>query len=103
MIAQAQAPDAEGMVDPMPSAKFLWQAVNQARPVQFDSANGAYFVMQLFVGEPLFLVTGHAVDLRVVDYIKSIEFAGNVLFADRIRPCSAASSSSSWFAAPSRS
>ena len=33
--------------------------------------------MQLFVGEPLFLVTGHAVDLRVVDYIKSIEFAGS--------------------------
>ena len=32
--------------------------------------------MQLFVGEPLFLVTGHAVDLRVVDYIKSIELAG---------------------------
>ena len=33
--------------------------------------------MQLFVGEPLFLVTGHAVDLRVVDYIKSIELAGS--------------------------
>ena len=32
--------------------------------------------MQLFVGEPYFLVTGHAVDLRVVDYIKSIEHAG---------------------------
>ena len=32
--------------------------------------------MQLFVGEPYFLVTGHAVDLRVVDYIKSIELAG---------------------------
>ena len=29
-----------------------------------------------FVGEPLFLVTGHAIDLKVVDYIKSIEFAG---------------------------
>src|SRR5260370_9874805 len=33
--------------------------------------------MQLFVGEPLFLVTGHAVDLRVVDYIKSIQLAGS--------------------------
>ena len=33
--------------------------------------------MQLFVGEPIFLVTGHAVDLRVVDYIKSIELAGS--------------------------
>ncbi len=32
--------------------------------------------MQLFLGEPYFLVTGHAVDLRVVDYIKSIELAG---------------------------
>ncbi len=39
--------------------------------MQFESPNGAYFVMQLFVGEPLFLATGHAVDLRVVDYIKS--------------------------------
>ena len=76
VIAQAQAADAQGMVDPLPSARFLWQAVNQGRPVQFDSAKGAYFVMQLFVGEPLFLATGHAVDLRVVDYIKSIEFAG---------------------------
>jgi two-component system nitrogen regulation sensor histidine kinase NtrY len=44
--------------------------------VQIESPTGAYFVMQLFVGEPLFLATGHAVDLRVVDYIKSIEFAG---------------------------
>ncbi|MBX9945427.1 MAG: PAS domain-containing sensor histidine kinase [Reyranella sp.] len=76
VLAHAQAPDVVGMDDPLPSARFLWQAVNQARPVQFDSANGAYFVMQLFVGEPLFLATGHAVDLRVVDYIKSIEFAG---------------------------
>lgn len=76
VIAQAQAPDAKGMTDPQPSAKFLWQAVNQARPVLFDSENGAYFVMQLFVGEPIFLATGHAVDLRVVDYIKSIELAG---------------------------
>src|SRR5258708_6985042 len=33
--------------------------------------------MQLFVGEPLFLVTGHAIDLRMVDYIKSIQFAGS--------------------------
>ena len=76
VLAHAQAPDAEGMIDPQPSAKFLWQAVNQARPVQFDSTNGAYFVMQLFVGEPFFLATGHAVDLRVVDYIKSIDLAG---------------------------
>lgn len=76
VIARAQAADDKGMADPQPSAKFLWQAVNQARPVQFDSERGAYFVMQLFVGEPIFLATGHAVDLRVVDYIKSIEFAG---------------------------
>ena len=76
VLAHAQAPDAEGMIDPQPSAQFLWQAVNQARPVQFDSTNGAYFVMQLFVGEPFFLATGHAVDLRVVDYIKSIDLAG---------------------------
>ena len=77
VIAQAKAPDAEGMANPVPPAQFLWQAVNQARPVQFESPTGAYFVMQLFVGEPLFLATGHAVDLRVVDYIKSIEFAGS--------------------------
>jgi len=76
-IANAVAPDAQGIANPVPPAKFLWQAVNQARPVQFESPNGAYFVMQLFVGEPLFLATGHAVDLRVVDYIKSIEFAGS--------------------------
>ena len=63
--------------NPVPPAQSLWQAVNQARPVQIEAPNGAYFVMQLFVGEPLFLVTGHAVDLRVVDYIKSIEFAGS--------------------------
>ena len=63
--------------DPVPPAQSLWQAVNQARPVQIEAPNGAYFVMQLFVGEPLFLVTGHAVDLRVVDYIKSIELAGS--------------------------
>ena len=44
---------------------------------QIEAPNGAYFVMQLFVGEPLFLVTGHAVDLKVVDYIKSIELAGS--------------------------
>ena len=76
VLTQAQSPDATGMADPLPSAKFLWQAVNQARPVQFDADNGAYFVMQLFVGEPFFLATGHAVDLRVVDYIKSIDLAG---------------------------
>ncbi|KAF0105368.1 MAG: two-component system NtrC family nitrogen regulation sensor histidine kinase NtrY [Rhodospirillaceae bacterium] len=77
IIAQAEAPDATGMANPVPPAQFLWQAVNQARPVQIESPTGAYFVMQLFVGEPLFLATGHAVDLRVVDYIKSIEFAGS--------------------------
>ena len=77
VIAQATAPDATGMANPVPPAQFLWQAVNQARPVQIESPTGAYFVMQLFVGEPLFLATGHAVDLRVVDYIKSIEFAGS--------------------------
>ncbi len=77
VIAQAKAPDAMGMANPVPPAQFLWQAVNQARPVQIESPTGAYFVMQLFVGEPLFLATGHAVDLRVVDYIKSIEFAGS--------------------------
>jgi two-component system nitrogen regulation sensor histidine kinase NtrY len=76
VIAHAVAPDAKPMTNPVPEAKYLWQAVNQARPVQFDSEKGAYFVMQLFVDEPLFLVTGHAVDLHVVDYIKSIEFAG---------------------------
>ena len=67
----------EGIADPVPAAQFLWQAVNQARPVEIQGPTGAYFVMQLFVGEPLFLVTGHAVDLRVVDYIKTIEFAGS--------------------------
>ncbi len=77
VIARAITPDAEGLKDPKPAAQFLWQAVNQARPVQIDSPAGAYFVMQLFIGEPLFLVTGHAVDLRVVDYIKSIELAGS--------------------------
>ena len=77
VIARAIAPDTEGIKDPVPPAQSLWQAVNQARPVQIEAPNGAYFVMQLFVGEPLFLVTGHAVDLRVVDYIKSIELAGS--------------------------
>ena len=77
VIARAMAVDAEGLKNPVPPAQSLWQAVNQARPVQIEAPNGAYFVMQLFVGEPLFLVTGHAVDLRVVDYIKSIELAGS--------------------------
>ena len=71
------APNAEGLKDPIPSAQALWRAVNQTGPVEIQAPNGAYFVMQLFVGEPLFLVTGHSVDLRVVDYIKSIEFAGS--------------------------
>jgi two-component system nitrogen regulation sensor histidine kinase NtrY len=77
VIARAVAPEAEGRKDPVPPAQFLWQAVNQAQPVQIEATNGAYFVMQLFIGEPLFLVTGHAVDLRVVDYIKNIELAGS--------------------------
>ena len=77
VIARAIAPEMVGTKDPVPSAQFLWQAVNQARPVEIPSSTGAYFAMQLFVGEPLFLVTGHAVDLRVVDYIKSIQLAGS--------------------------
>ena len=77
VVARALAPEEHGLKDPVPPAKFLWQAVNQARPVQIESANGAYFVMQLFVGEPFFLVTGHSVDLRIVDYIKSIDLAGS--------------------------
>ncbi len=76
VIARAKASDAAGLANPVPSAQFLWQAVNQGGPVPLESAEGAYFVMQLFVDEPLFLVTGHAVDLSLVDYIKSIEFAG---------------------------
>jgi two-component system nitrogen regulation sensor histidine kinase NtrY len=77
VIARALAHEAEGLKNPVPPAQSLWQAVNQARPVEIESPTGAYFAMQLFVGEPLFLVTGHAVDLRVVDYIKSIEYAGS--------------------------
>ena len=76
LIARATAPDSHPSDNPVPSAQFLWQAVNHGGPVQIDSKSGAYFVMQLFVGEPYFLVTGHAVDLKVVDYIKSIELAG---------------------------
>ncbi len=77
VLASAITAGAESARNPMPSAQALWRAVNQNGPVEIEAANGAYFVMQLFVGEPLFLVTGHAVDLRVVDYIKSIEFAGS--------------------------
>ena len=77
VLERAVTPNAEGLKDPTPSAEALWRAVNRAGPVEIQAANGAYFVMQLFVGEPLFLVTGHSVDLRVVDYIKSIEFAGS--------------------------
>jgi two-component system nitrogen regulation sensor histidine kinase NtrY len=76
VIARAVAPGAEPIANPMPSQQVLWQAVNAASPSQMDSPRGAYFVMQLFIGEPYFLVTGHAVDLRVVDYIKSIAQAG---------------------------
>jgi two-component system, NtrC family, nitrogen regulation sensor histidine kinase NtrY len=77
VVARALAPNAAGLQDPVPSAQAMWRAVNQNGPVEIEAANGAYFVMQLFAGEPLFLITGHAVDLRVVDYIKSIEFAGS--------------------------
>jgi two-component system nitrogen regulation sensor histidine kinase NtrY len=77
VLERAVAPNAEGLKDPTPSAQALWRAVNQNGPVEIQAPNGAYFIMQLFVAEPLFLVTGHAVDLRVVDYIKSIEFAGS--------------------------
>jgi two-component system nitrogen regulation sensor histidine kinase NtrY len=77
VLERAVAPNAVGLKDPMPSGQAMWRAVNQNGPVEIQAPNGAYFVMQLFVGEPLFLVTGHAVDLRVVDYIKSIEFAGS--------------------------
>jgi two-component system nitrogen regulation sensor histidine kinase NtrY len=76
LIAQAVAPDTKAAANPVPSAQVLWLAVNQPRPIEFATDSGTYFVMQLFVGEPLFLVTGHAIDLKVVDYIKSIEFAG---------------------------
>src|SRR5262245_34416181 len=77
VIARAITPEAQAIKDPVPAAQFLWQAVNQQAPVQIEAANGAYYVMQIFVGEPYFLVTGHAVDLRLVDYIKGIEFAGS--------------------------
>ncbi|WP_421998684.1 ATP-binding protein [Reyranella sp.] len=77
VLARARAPGAPETKELIPPAQALWRAVNQAGPVEVEAPNGAYFVMQLFVGEPLFLVTGHAVDLRVVDYIKSIEFAGS--------------------------
>ena len=77
VLARAVAPDAEGLKDPTPPAQALWRAVRQNGPVEIQAPDGAYFVMQLFLGEPLFLVTGHSVDLRVVDYIKSIEIAGS--------------------------
>lgn len=77
VLARALAPDATGLKDPMPSAQAMWRAFNQNGPVEIQAPDGAYFVMQLFLGEPLYLVTGHAVDLRVVDYIKNIEFAGS--------------------------
>jgi two-component system nitrogen regulation sensor histidine kinase NtrY len=76
LIAQAVASDTAATANPTPSAQVLWLAVNQPRPIEFATDSGTYFVMQLFVGEPLFLVTGHTIDLKVLDYIKSIEFAG---------------------------
>jgi two-component system nitrogen regulation sensor histidine kinase NtrY len=77
VIARAIAPGMVGIANPVPAAQFLWQAFNQSRPVEIQGPKGAYFVMQLFIGEPYFLVTGHDVDLRLVDYIKTIEFAGS--------------------------
>jgi two-component system nitrogen regulation sensor histidine kinase NtrY len=77
VLARAKAPNVAGLTNPEPSARSMWRTVNQNGPVEVEAADGAYFVMQLFVAEPLFLVTGHAVDLRIVDYIKSIEFAGS--------------------------
>ncbi|MFO1158019.1 MAG: PAS domain-containing sensor histidine kinase [Reyranellaceae bacterium] len=76
VIARAVAQGAEGLANPVPSPQTIWQAVNRGGPVEMQSPMGAYFVMQLFFGEPYFLVTGHAVDLSLVDYIKKIELAG---------------------------
>lgn len=77
VVATAVAPDAKPVENPVPPAQALWMAVNRQGPVEFHTpTGGTYFVMQLVIGEPLFLVTGHSVDLRVVDYIKSIEYAG---------------------------
>ena len=48
-------PEVPPIKDPVPPAQFLWQAVNQAGPVQFEATpNGAYYVMQIFVAEPYF-------------------------------------------------
>jgi two-component system nitrogen regulation sensor histidine kinase NtrY len=75
LMARATAPGADQIANPVPSAQYLWQAVNRAGPVPMESQRGAYYVMQIFVGEPYFLVTGHAVDLKLTDYIKSIDAA----------------------------
>jgi two-component system nitrogen regulation sensor histidine kinase NtrY len=75
LLARALAPGATPLENPVPPAQFFWQAVNRGGPIQLESQRGAYFLMQLFLNEPYFLVTGHDVDLRVVDYIKSIGFA----------------------------
>jgi two-component system nitrogen regulation sensor histidine kinase NtrY len=77
VLARAVTPDAEGRKELMPPAQLLWQSVSQQRPVQIGEWPGAYYVLQLFLGEPFFLVTGHAVDLRVLDYINSIDSAGS--------------------------
>jgi two-component system nitrogen regulation sensor histidine kinase NtrY len=77
LIARATTSGVSPLAGIVPRAQFLWQAVNQAQPVQFDATReGVYFVMQLFIGEPLFLVTGHAVDLSVADYVRKIDEAG---------------------------
>ena len=76
LLARAVAPDAQPLENPVPSARILWQVVSNEAPLQIESPHGAYYVMQLFVGEPLFLVTGHAVDLKLADYINRIDFAG---------------------------
>jgi len=76
VLDRAVAPGFSGLANPLPTAQDLWRAVNQAGPVQIQAPDGAYYLMQLFVGEPYFLVTGHAVDLRVADYVNSIDQAG---------------------------
>jgi len=77
VVARATALGSTPLEQPVPAAQFLWQAVNQALPVEIPGGTGgAYFLLQLFVAEPLFLVTGHAIDLRLADYIRSIDLAG---------------------------
>jgi two-component system nitrogen regulation sensor histidine kinase NtrY len=76
-LARARAFNAPAARVPLPAQQQLWRAVNTPGPVEIEGPNGAYFLMQLFVGEPYFLVTAHAVDLTLRDYVKTIEFAGS--------------------------